>query len=221
MRNNRSLTSIATVCAGAVLFFTLVACFTNRTVTTTIRHPMQVGQIDQNRVPHSYPSKENQHGLPAGSLDDEASLVRMDAEAVCFDVKLRSMDLGNGWEDLRNWEVTMTSGEDIRLAGPTVQQHQPQVQQFNGLIAQEVQTGTWIRECTSRNRDGSCNRWEQRPETQIDYVPGIVTVQTGGGMVCFGNQQGHINTSIAAIALSMTRNGQTRNFEWEFESIVQ
>jgi len=196
-------------------------CFVDRTVATTIHNPLETGQIDQNVIPHQYARQERNYALPAGSLNDQASLTRLDAEAVCFDVQLRAITSENGqtWSDLRNWNPTLAlaPGEAV-IEGPTIQMSQNTAQQFAGRVPQRTQTGTQ-RVCTNRNRQHQCSRWENRPVYQTLWVPGTVTVITGGGSICFPNG-GQVTLATQAIDLRLTRTARSMNFEWDFESIV-
>lgn len=198
-------------------------CFVDRTVTTTLPHPMQTGQIQQNRVNHEYARTENNHRIPAGSLTDEATLTRMDAEAICATVQLRAVtdDDGQTWSDLRNWEITLLSapGETV-LTTPTVEMLPDTAQQFAGRVPQRVQTGTET-VCTDRDDEsGDCNRSETRPVYQTRWVPGTVTVVSGGGNICFANP-GVVSTQTQVVTLRLHRPIRNLNFEWQFQSIVQ
>lgn len=198
----------------------LLGCL-NRTVITTIRHPLQTGQVDPNTVPHTYANQENNYALPPGTLNDEASLVQMDSSAACFDVTLNFIDDGEGqsWTDLRNWEITLDANPgDIRIVQPTVELYEPSAQQFQGQAPQEVEVGR-SEECVKRDRNDRCTRWENRPIYETQWLPAIITVVTGGGRICFGNG-GHVTTNTTSVKLNLHRPGRTVAFEWEFEPIL-
>lgn len=192
-----------------------------RVVSTTIRHPLQTGQLDQNRIAITHGGTERQRAIPRGSLDDEAQITRLDTEAMCFDVTLRDIpgEQGTIWTDLRNFEVGLDAGEDLRIIEPQITVREPVQRDYQGLNPQQVQVGT-RRECTRRNEDGECRRWEQRPVYQTQYFPGIVPVVEGGGSICFNNG-GLVTPSTSHIRLVLRRPVFRYGWEWEFESIIE
>lgn len=207
---------------SAWIFAVILACSSNKTTTTAIRHPMQAGQIDQNRVPISSTAIESRHGLQPTTLDHEASLLSMDPQGICFNVRVRTIDDGTGaaWTDLRNWEVTLnTQGDNnVSLVSPSVELVPATSEVYNGLVEQEIVVGEKD-ECTERD-GSSCVRWEKRPIVETEMVPGQLNVVTGGGKVCFANQ-GNVTPQTPGIELRLHRLANTLNFQWEFQSIVQ
>ncbi|NOY92573.1 MAG: hypothetical protein GXP55_15375 [Deltaproteobacteria bacterium] len=208
----------------AVLALGAGGCFVDSTVATTIHNPLETGQIDQNVIPHQYPRQERNYALPAGSLNDQATLTRLDAEAVCFQVDLRAITTENGqtWSDLQNWNPTLalSPGETV-LQGPTIQLSPSSAQQYAGRVPIRTQTGS-EQVCTRRTgprNNRRCDRWETRPIYQTRWVPGTVTVVTGGGSICFPNG-GQITLATQAIDLRLRRTARSMNFEWDFQSIV-
>jgi len=207
-----------TVAIGA-LGMLLGGCV-SRTVVTTIPHPMQTGEIPANRISHQRVNDESHMALPPGTLDNSAEITRMDTEAVCFDTVLNWVDDGDGqtWTDLRNWEITLDLPNNARMVQPTVQLYEPSAQQYDGRVHQQVQTG--VRDvCVGTDPKGACVAWEQRPVYQWQWVPGIVTVVTGGGGICFDNQ-GYVTPATSEITLNLHRTGRTVSFAWELSSIV-
>ncbi len=193
----------------------------SRTVVTTIPHPMQTGQITQNRIAHEHRNDENNQALPAGTLNDSAEIVRMDAEAVCFDVLFTYVDSGEGqtWTDLRNWEITLDLPGGQRMVQPNIQLAEAVAQQYDGRIRQQVQTGVQKNCLAYDAQSGQCVQWEEQPVYQWRWVPGVVTVVSGGGGVCFGNQ-GFVTTATTELKLNLHRTGRTVAFEWEFASLI-
>jgi hypothetical protein len=85
--------------------------------------------------------------------------------------------------------------------------------------------------CTTTDQYNQCVRWEDRPITHIEYVPGPVDVSTGGGTACFANTE-HLTLATQAVALRLNAGNQlggtiwgirvtedlTRlTFQWDFE----
>ena len=186
----------------------------HRTVVAAIPHPMTTGRMDATMIQHEYPSEENNRGLPAGALSDSATITRMDAEAVCFDVRLRQIDEGGGeiWTLLENWTIGARADEAPlgQGTGETVDQV---AETYQGLNPVEVQTGQRI-VCTRTNDQGRCTRRESQPVTEIQMLPGPVTVVTGGGALCFPNG-GQVTPATQVIHLEMRIRSRTRDFEWQ------
>lgn len=197
----------------------LMGC--TRSVTTTIRHPLQVGQLDANRIPLTYHATERQRGLPIGVLNDEAEILELTPERVCFDVSLAAIadDGVESWTDLRNFEIGLDAGSELHIVSPEIVDHQPTAQQYHGLNPQEQLTG-YRQVCAEENRNDECVRWERQPVYETVYVPGIVTVHNGGGQICFGNVN-YITPATEGIKLVLRRPALGLEFEWLFESILQ
>lgn len=194
----------------------------SRTVVTTIRHPLQTGALDPNIIALTYESTERQRAIPYGALSDEAEITRLDTSAMCFEVTLRDIpEPGQGtyWTDLRNFEVGLDAGDDIRIVEPEITLREPVQRDYQGMNPQEVQTGT-RRECTRRADNGDCRRWENRPVYETRYFPGIVPVIEGGGTICFGNG-GLVTPETDHVRLVLRRPVFELGWEWEFESIVE
>jgi hypothetical protein len=186
----------------------------HRTVVAAIPHPMTTGSVDATMIQHEYPSEENNRGLPVGALSDSATITRMDAEAVCFDVRLRQIDEGGGeiWTLLENWTIGVLADE-VPLAQGSAETVDQVAQTYQGLNPVEVQTGSRM-VCTRTNDQGQCTRRENQPITEIQMLPGPVTVVTGGGGLCFPNG-GQVTPATQIVHLQMRIRSRTRDFEWQ------
>ena len=189
-----------------------------RTVSTTIPHPMTAG-LTANEIPISYAGTERQRGLPPGTLADTGQITQLDATTMCFAVRLSDIDEGRGttWTALENFTITLdtdTAQNELRVENPTLQNVQPVAQSFNGLNPQRQQTGV-RRRCVDENDQGQCREWRQEPIYETVYVPGIVSVVTGGGSICFGNQ-GFVTPQTSRMELRLERPAYTVTFEWNF-----
>jgi hypothetical protein len=200
--------------AWAVPLAALTAGCMHRAVVAAIPHPMTTGQLDATMIQHEYPSVESGRGLPPGALSDSASITRMDAEAICFDVHLRQIDEGNGeiWTVLDNWSIGVLS-DDVAIGDGTAQTDDQVAQVYQGLNPVEVQTGQQ-RVCTQTNAQGRCTRSQTQPITETQMLPGPVTVVTGGGTICFPNQ-GRVTPATQRLRLQMRIRSRTRDFEWQ------
>ena len=83
----RNTKTLLAVCL-AVAF--LGAC--TRTVYTSIRHPLHVGQVDQNSIPLQAGGAEQERALPPGTLPDYAVLTQLPADQICIQPNLWSLD---------------------------------------------------------------------------------------------------------------------------------
>ncbi len=178
-----------------------LGCFRHSEVVTTMGNPFVVGGVMPNEIQQLYASTERNRALPPGSMTDKAVLTQMDANAVCFQVELRALDEGGGqtWTDLRNWDVSLLTGE-IEMVEPSIELYPPTHNQYNGRTRQQVQVGQRQVCVDDRGRErpqrtvtqaAPCTRWETRPITESRWVPAILTVTTASANVCFQNQREH------------------------------
>lgn len=210
---------VRTWVAGAIVLASVLGCFGGRTATTRIRHPLHSGAVETNRIALSYAAAESTYALPTGSLDDEATLVRLDPSAVCFEVKLRSLAEEAGrYADPAAWEMHVAWAEDAASAeAPAVFPRGVETAAFAGQRPEQQQTGSTT-ECVAHDsQTQACTRWETRPVYTTVYVPATIHVVTGAAGVCFANQ-GRITPATPKIALELTGpDSQELTFEWEFD----
>jgi len=175
---------------------------------------MLVGHVEANQVLIGEGNTEAYHAIPSGSLTDEASMLSYAPDGACFGVTLRSLD--SNWTDVSSFDISLEA-DGQPLPEPTFDPQQPTAQSFNGLVPEQRQTGTET-VCTYTDaRTQICGRWETRPVYTTVMVPGILTVTTGGGRLCFGNN-GAITPSTNLLALEFANTGiavQRFVFEWE------
>ncbi len=196
------------------LFAPLTAGCMHRAVVAAIPHPMTTGRMDETMIQHEYPSAENGRGLPAGALSDTASITRMDAEALCFDVRLRQIDEGGGeiWAVLEKWGIALLA-DDVEITGASAETDDQVAQVYQGLNPVEVQTGQQT-VCAQSDAQGRGTRYQTRPITETRMIPGPVTVVTGGGELCFPNE-GRVTPATQRVRLEMRIRSRTRDFEWQ------
>lgn len=201
-----------------------IGCFRHTEVVTTINNPFRTGIVDSNRVSVEYASTERNHRIPPGSLSDAASLVQLDQNTACFDVTLHARESDNGgsqtWTDYGTWGVSLLVNE-FELVQPSIQMQQPTQQAYQGRVRQEVVVGERTvcvdrrgRERTNVTQTNPCRRWETRPITDTQWVPGVVRITTGQGRICFQNQ-GQITAQTTQITLKMQRARRRLDFTWE------
>jgi hypothetical protein len=147
-----------------------------------LRNPLVAGAVDNNHIvkPHDY--VENHRGLPKGSVADEAALLSVDAQQVCFGLTMHELDP----IDFREMDVELKgSGEPIETA--RVEPEPVTFQSYDGLIPEVTVTGEQT-VCARRNPDGICTAWETHPIKTAQMVPGVVKVYEAKGRLCFANQ---------------------------------
>jgi hypothetical protein len=206
--------------APALVLYCLTTAACTRVATTAIRHPMQVGQVDENHVAVPQPVTESTYALPAGTLNNQAQLTRVDAEALCAQVWLKEPHDGQGpapdpWD---HWYYELETGDGQRLRDGRARLSQPTAQQYPGRVPQEVVVAVRD-ECVEESEDGRCRAWEQRPITETQWVPGIVTVVAGGAQICFPND-GRVSPATTSLKLKLSRPAVGVHFEWLFASAV-
>src|SRR5262245_31935251 len=82
-----------------------------------LRDPLAAGAVDINRIvkPHDY--IENHRGLPRGSVADEAMLVSVDAQQICFGLTMHELDP----IDFGEMEVELKTPDGAALAEARVE----------------------------------------------------------------------------------------------------
>lgn len=148
-----------------------------------IRNPLAAHAVDANRIvkPHDY--AENARGLPPGSMADEATLLSMASDQVCFGVTLHELDP----IDLRSVEAELSAPKQDGTDDAKVWADQPTLKEYQGLVPEQRETGTET-VCSNRDSDGVCQSWQTRPTYATVYVHGPVNVYESRGRLCFPNR---------------------------------
>lgn len=183
---------------------------------TTVPNPAVAGVSSDSRVAVSYPYQETQRGLPPGTLDDEAAILRFDQNEVCVGITLRAVDDGAGesWSVLENFGIALETDAGQRFTPATYEPMEATVAQFQGYVPTEVVVRV-DRVCTQQNNQGQCLRWQDQPITETQWLPGIVNVHSGGGGVCF-QHAGAVNPSTRSMRVSLRRTARRVDFQWLF-----
>lgn len=181
-----------------------------------IRNPLTAHAVDANRIvkPHDY--AENARGLPPGSMADEATLVSMASDQICFGVTLHELDP----IDLRTVEAELSAPKVDAVDDAKVWAEAPVSREYEGLVPEQHQTGSET-VCSSRDSDGVCQAWQTRPTYATVYVRGPVNVYQSRGRICFANR-GIANAATEQVSLKLVlrREGQgtftpgTMTFGW-------
>ncbi|MEM9195172.1 MAG: hypothetical protein AAGF12_38725 [Myxococcota bacterium] len=192
----------------------------SRVAAVQIQNPAVVGHVEPNKVVLPYARAERTYAIPAGSLNDEASLLTFEPQSVCFNVTLRNVSSDAALSDLQSYEYLLKA-DDQALGTAELNPQQQQVNQFQGQVPETHQTGT-TEYCAYRNPDSQqCERWNTEPTYSTVYVPGIITVVTGGGNLCFANT-GALGPHTQVVELQMRNirgTGSRRNFVFEWQLV--
>ena len=185
-----------------LLAFACLAFGCSPRLDVVLRHPLEVGQVDQpNTVLHG---------------DWQATLTRLDPDAVCVDVTFDAEQAHQPPDvSLPNQELLMKAGDQWYRDAQIVEMRPVQTESYAGTVAQQYQAGT-IRECTARTSDGQCSRWEDRPRYETRWVPATYYRSVGSGVVCFPNQ-GRVTLETTRVVFTINR----VHFRWGLESVVQ
>jgi hypothetical protein len=148
-----------------------------------MRNPVLVNAVDPNRVARTHAYIERERGLPPNSVMDEASLISVDANGVCFGVTLHELDP----LDLNTVEARLSAPHVDTVEGPQVSAEQPVFSTYQGRIPERRQTGMETY-CSYRDSHGNCLSWRTRPLYATFYIPGPVSVYQARGTLCFPNR---------------------------------
>ena len=209
---------IGTGLVFAVVVLVLGACSSTRYVT--IRHPLHVGQVDQNEVPFDAAREEQARGLPPGSLTDSASLTEVTPERICLHTNLWALDEVQPDRGVyQNYSIALLNDEEgVENDQAQVMMEQPMTQQYNGFIERREQVGT--RTVCAQYRNRSCVRYRQEPVFRTVRYPHVWQVSNYPANICFPNG-GFVTPSTTRVALEVDGHGPGRMvFEWQFESAV-
>ncbi len=177
-----------------------------RPLSAQTQHPGKVGVEQVPPIFYDGSALERQRGLPPGSLQQEARIVRADPQGLCFNVTLRGLD-DPRFPDLRNWTVHFRSvvtgeeAESVQDDAPNIELIPVQTQSFQGLVPVQVQVGSET-VCSQTDNAGRCVRWREDAIYGTNWVPGTVMVSTGGGNICYPNTQ-HLTLDTRAVALRL------------------
>ncbi len=162
-----------------------------------IGNPLHSGKVDEHRItrPHSY--AEQAHGLPPGSLTDEARLTAMNEAKVCFAFTMHELVPVDGAQI----KATLAGAKKGMLERPEVTATPTTMRTYNGLVPLRRQVGHET-VCTRRDQYNVCQGWETRPTYTTDMVPGPVNVHELKGNLCFPNR-GELDEQTAYLKLAV------------------
>jgi hypothetical protein len=149
-----------------------------------LRNPLVAGAVDNNHIvkPHDY--VENNRGLPKGSVADEAALLSVDAQQICFGLTMHELDP----IDFKEMDVELKTSDSAPVEIARVEPEPVTFRNYDGLVPEVTVTGEQT-VCARRNTDGVCTAWETHPIKTAHMVPGEVKVYEARGRLCFDNQR--------------------------------
>ena len=174
----------------------LGACTTTSYVT--IRHPLQVGQVDPNTVPFESRRQERRRGLPAGTLVDEAQLLSLTPEQICVRTSVWGTQLEPQRADYNTYSIVLVADNaGVENAPQQVQLEQARVVQYRGF------------------------RGVYRGGYSSTRVPFVYQLTQQPATLCFANG-GFVTPNTTHLTLEMRgpQRGTNLDFEWEFASSV-
>lgn len=185
-----------------------------------LQHPLVFGGVQQNSEHSQEYQRERINGIQPGSLTSDGSLVAMNEQEACFQVVLRTTGDRADLAEPRNWRVFLRGEPKFEDMGAIFKESAPQTQiQVNGIVVDHVTEQERICDAYGAN----CYT---RNITRAIQRPTVVTIITGGGIVCFANH-GNLsrNTSHLSLYLDDPRTewpAQRRiQFNWNLVGAVQ
>lgn len=156
---------------------------------TSLPHPAMTGSLAPATVTRRDTFGERNLGLEAGALNDDVTLVRLDAQGICFDVMLRGSDQQLADVDLTQASAIQLTTNDVEepWVAPTVSPRQTETGVTTGTEYVQQDTGLTDTVCVEQNEAGTCLRYEQQRVYQTVGVAVARNVHVGGASICFAN----------------------------------
>ena len=164
----------------------------------TIRHPLQVGQVDPNSVPVEAGREERRRSLPAGTLVDEAQLLTLTPEQICVRVTIWSTQPEPERSDVNTYSVVLVADNaGVENSPSQVQLEQARTGQFQG---------------TRGEYRGGYSSVQTAFVYQVTHQPATLCFANGG----FATP----STTHLTLELRGAQRGTNIDFEWDFASSV-
>jgi hypothetical protein len=174
----------------------LIGCAHNSDIE--MGNPLVVGSVEQNQIVKPHEHAENQHGLPRGSMDDQATIISASDTEVCIDVTMHELDP----IDFREADFKLTAKDSDVIDAPKVDSTPARAATYDGLVEHKELTGHETY-CADRNGEGICTSWKTRPTYTISMVPGPVQVYEARGRLCFDNSKRVLSSNTPQLALEI------------------
>lgn len=165
-----------------------------------IKNPIVSRAVDANRIVKDHGYAEQAHGLPAGSLADEAFLTAADPGKLCFAVTMREL----APIDLHEVAVALSAPGKDAVEQAQAWSEPATMQTYEGLVPERRETGVET-VCSSHDSNGVCVAWQTHPVYATVYVRGPVNVYQARGKLCFANTLLTSVTEQIALELRLAR----------------
>jgi hypothetical protein len=193
---------------SALLATCAVACV--NPATTVIPNPIVHHGLVANMVPQADTERAGYFGLPAGAFTNEASIVALDPQNICFAVTLRVEGQSPQLAQLSGWRVYLRGDPSVEnmqpVFGPPTA---PSVLSLPGSIPHQEFMGY----------SPYCGRWgcNSSPRYLTVREPANIHVVAQSGSVCFAHG-GAINAGTREITLHLDAHGDVMRrlaFRWQ------
>jgi hypothetical protein len=179
--------------------------------TTVIPNPAIHHSVAANLVPQADTERASFYDIPNLAFVNEATLLTLDGQNVCFAVTLRVEGQQPQLAALTGWRVYLRGDPDIEIMQPVFgPPTAPSVHTFQGSIPHQEYMGSLA----------NCGRWgcSSSPRYMTVRQPANIPVITESGSVCFAHG-GSVNAGTRQITLHLDAHGDmTRRlaFRWQF-----
>jgi hypothetical protein len=174
---------------------------------TIIRQPIVAGAVDANTVTKEHRFAESSRSLPPGVMADSASLTRVGAKDVCFDVTMHELDP----IDMRSVHAKLAVPGQPVTDQAQLWPETPVAHAYPGMIPVRVQTG-YETYCSASGYNGDCAAWATRPVYGTVMQPGEVNVYETRARMCFPNG-GTITAATENVRLDLSVPRPAKSFE--------
>jgi hypothetical protein len=178
--NTRSLLASLSLLSAVAAFST--GCV--HAATMEVPNPVTSKQVPSNAIPFPRPYAEAAHGLPGGTLTDEAALLSVDNDKICFKLTLRSDGARADLAKPGGWRVFLRGKPEFEDMTPEItDEGDPEEKTMQGY--ETLASSAHQQVCDG---EGHCY---DRNITTTARIPAEIKVETGKATVCFQNK-GHL-----------------------------
>jgi hypothetical protein len=163
--------------------------------TMEVPNPMVTKQVPSNAIQFPNGYAEAAHGLPTGTLTDEAALLSADDKQICFKLTLRSDGARADLAKPAGWRVFLRGKPDFEDMTPQVTED-GDVDETTMQGYENISSSTQQQVC---DNEGNCYN---RNITSTTRVPADIKVVKGHATVCFTNN-GHLTSGTQEITLHL------------------
>ncbi|MFT3775198.1 MAG: hypothetical protein QM820_58365 [Minicystis sp.] len=155
--------------------------------------------------------------MAPGTLVDEAALVMLDADKVCFNLQMQVDGAHVNLASPQAWSVALTGDPYFEDTAPKFSEATERKQDVRE--GEKVERSATTQRICDEHNDNCITKTRVQAQTRSVNV----NVSSGSGMVCFANQ-GHVTKQTSLLQLSLTDPGSMSHrvtFEWHFNDAQQ